>query len=66
MLLRLLKLTPAGSVLGRDRGDCCPASRVGSFAWYREVGFLNLDEVKTNGDHEVTCHLRRPQPAFIL
>src|SRR6516162_5683380 len=29
-------------------------------SWYR-----NLDEVTTNGDHEVTFHLHRPQPAFI-
>jgi len=29
-------------------------------AWYK-----NLDEVTTNGDFEVTFHLKRPQPAFI-
>ena len=29
-------------------------------SWYR-----NLAEVTTNGDHEVTFHLRQPQPAFI-
>ena len=29
-------------------------------AWYR-----NLEEVTTNGDLEVTFHLKRPQPAFI-
>ena len=29
-------------------------------AWYK-----NLDEVITNGDFEVTFHLKRPQPAFI-
>jgi peptide/nickel transport system substrate-binding protein len=29
-------------------------------AWYR-----NLEELTTNGDFEVTFHLRRPQPAFI-
>ena len=29
-------------------------------AWYR-----NLDEVVTNGDHEVTFKLKRPQPAFV-
>ncbi len=28
--------------------------------WYR-----NLEEVSTNGDFEVTFHLKRPQPAFI-
>jgi peptide/nickel transport system substrate-binding protein len=29
-------------------------------AWYR-----NLDRVTTKGDHEVSFHLKRPQPAFI-
>ena len=29
-------------------------------AWYR-----NLEEVVANGDHEVTFHLKRPQPAFL-
>src|SRR6266478_2406355 len=29
-------------------------------AWYR-----SLEEVTTNGDHEVTFHLKRPQPALI-
>ena len=29
-------------------------------SWYR-----NLDEVTTNGDYEVTFHLKRPQPAFL-
>jgi peptide/nickel transport system substrate-binding protein len=29
-------------------------------AWYK-----NLEEVTTNGDYEVTFHLKRPQPAFI-
>ena len=29
-------------------------------AWYR-----NLEEVTTNGDYEVTFHLKRPQPAFL-
>jgi peptide/nickel transport system substrate-binding protein len=29
-------------------------------SWYR-----NLIEVTTNGDHEVTFHLARPQPAFL-
>jgi len=29
-------------------------------AWYR-----NLDSISTNGDLEVTFHLKRPQPAFI-
>ena len=29
-------------------------------SWYR-----NLEEVTTNGDYEVTFHLKRPQPAFI-
>jgi peptide/nickel transport system substrate-binding protein len=30
-------------------------------AWYR-----NLEEVTTNGDYEVTFHLKRPQPAFLM
>src|SRR5215469_6649985 len=30
-------------------------------SWYR-----NLDAVTTNGDYEVTFHLRRPQPAFLM
>jgi peptide/nickel transport system substrate-binding protein len=29
-------------------------------SWYR-----NLDRVTTNGDYEVTFHLKRPQPAFL-
>jgi peptide/nickel transport system substrate-binding protein len=29
-------------------------------SWYR-----NLDEVTTNGDYEVTFHLKQPQPAFL-
>jgi len=29
-------------------------------SWYR-----NLDEVTTNGDYEVTFHLKRPQPALL-
>ena len=29
--------------------------------WYR-----NLEEVTTNGDYEVTFHLKRPQPAFLM
>src|ERR1043166_9312683 len=29
-------------------------------SWYR-----NLDSVTTNGDYEVTFHLKRPQPAFL-
>jgi len=31
----------------------------------RKVWYNNLAEVKTNGDHEVTFVLKRPQPAFI-
>src|SRR5246500_2581819 len=31
---------------------------------YREAWFLNLDETTTNGNAEVTFHLKRPQPAF--
>jgi peptide/nickel transport system substrate-binding protein len=30
-------------------------------SWYR-----NLDKVTTNGDHEVTFHLKRPQPALLM
>jgi peptide/nickel transport system substrate-binding protein len=30
-------------------------------SWYR-----NLDQVSTNGDYEVTFHLKRPQPAFLM
>ncbi len=29
-------------------------------SWYR-----NLDEITTNGDHEVTFHLKRPQPYLV-
>jgi peptide/nickel transport system substrate-binding protein len=29
-------------------------------SWYR-----NLDEVTVDGDHQVTFHLKRPQPAFV-
>src|ERR1700756_4182755 len=32
---------------------------------FREAWFLNLDQMTTNGDSEVTFHLKRPQPAFI-
>src|ERR1700719_720751 len=30
-------------------------------SWYR-----NLEEVSANGDYEVTFHLKRPQPAFLM
>jgi peptide/nickel transport system substrate-binding protein len=30
-------------------------------SWYR-----NLEEITTNGDYEVTFHLKRPQPAFLM
>ena len=30
-------------------------------SWYK-----NLDEVTANGDYEVTFHLKRPQPAFLM
>src|SRR5215470_5978110 len=30
-------------------------------SWYR-----NLEEVSTNGDYEVTFHLKRPQPALLM
>ena len=47
-------------------GTCCWATAKDKLrinprkAWYD-----NLDEVTTNGDHEVTFHLKRPQPAFL-
>jgi peptide/nickel transport system substrate-binding protein len=28
--------------------------------------YRNLEEVSTNGDYEVTFHLKRPQPAFLM
>ena len=31
----------------------------------RKTWYLNLDRVTTNGDYEVTFHLKRPQPAFL-
>src|SRR5262249_32818155 len=31
----------------------------------RKTWYLNLDRVTTNGDYEVTFHLRRPQPALL-
>jgi len=32
---------------------------------YRQAWFLSLNEVTTNGDTEVTFHLKRPQPSLI-
>ena len=32
---------------------------------YREAWFLNIDQVTTSGDGEVTFHLKHPQPALI-
>jgi peptide/nickel transport system substrate-binding protein len=32
---------------------------------YREAWFLNIDQVTTNGDREVTFHLKQRQPALI-
>jgi peptide/nickel transport system substrate-binding protein len=32
----------------------------------RKSYFRNLDRVTTNGDYEVTFHLKRPQPAFLM
>ena len=32
----------------------------------RKVWYHNLDEVTTNGDHEVTFNLKAPQPSFIM
>jgi peptide/nickel transport system substrate-binding protein len=31
----------------------------------RKTWYLNLDKVTTNGDYEVTLHLKRPQPALL-
>jgi peptide/nickel transport system substrate-binding protein len=31
----------------------------------RQTWFTNLKEITVNGDHEVTFHLKRPQPSFI-
>src|SRR5271168_5077844 len=31
----------------------------------RKTWYLNLDAVTTNGDYEVTFHLKRPQPALL-
>src|ERR1700745_521038 len=31
----------------------------------RKTWYLNLDQVTTNGDWEVTFHLKRPQPALL-
>ncbi len=32
----------------------------------RKTGYSNLDAVTPNGDYEVTFHLKRPQPAFLM
>ena len=48
-------------------GTCCWASGPRSCASIRaRPGISNLDEVTTNGDYEVTFHLKRPQPAFLV
>jgi len=31
----------------------------------RKAWYTNLDRITTNGDYEVTFHLKRPQPAFL-
>jgi peptide/nickel transport system substrate-binding protein len=31
----------------------------------RKEWFANLSEITTNGDHEVTFHMKRPQPSFV-
>jgi peptide/nickel transport system substrate-binding protein len=31
----------------------------------RKTWYLNIDQVTTNGDYEVTFHLKRPQPALL-
>jgi peptide/nickel transport system substrate-binding protein len=32
----------------------------------RKTNFKSLERVSTNGDYEVTFHLKRPQPAFLM
>jgi len=32
----------------------------------RKTSFRNLDQLNVNGDYEVTFHLKRPQPAFLM
>jgi peptide/nickel transport system substrate-binding protein len=32
----------------------------------RKFWYKNLEQVTTNGDYEVTFHLKRPQPAFLM
>jgi peptide/nickel transport system substrate-binding protein len=32
----------------------------------RKTNFKNLEKVTANGDYEVTFHLKRPQPAFLI
>src|SRR5205814_5361541 len=32
----------------------------------RKTNFKNLERVTANGDYEVTFHLKRPQPAFLM
>src|SRR6266850_3409564 len=32
----------------------------------RKSNYRNLERVTSNGDYEVTFHLRRPQPAFLM
>jgi peptide/nickel transport system substrate-binding protein len=32
----------------------------------RKANYQNLDRVTANGDYEVTFHLKRPQPAFLM
>src|SRR5438046_212183 len=44
---------PAGKPAEKSRS-------IPSKAWHR-----NLEEVTTNGDYEVTFHLKRPQPSFL-
>jgi peptide/nickel transport system substrate-binding protein len=32
----------------------------------RKSAFADIEQVSTNGDYEVTFHLKRPQPAFLM
>ena len=47
-------------------GSCCSAPRSEKLRVNpRKTWYLNLEKITTNGDHEATFHLKRPQPAFL-
>ena len=52
---RQMHLGPADRQVGSEKLRINPRK-----SWYS-----NLEEVTTNGDYEVTFHLKRPQPAFL-